>query len=124
MQLKDKVILVCIGVLILVCIGSITWGCVLDYKLRNNADSGRVRDLEDTIIYLEKQLASGQSELGNIKRELDLARGEVVKSKRELDEFGKRLDIGSGAIGIGSDATERIRSLIEEIKKRGIVAER
>lgn len=124
MQLKDKFLLVCLAILILVCLGSIAWGCVLDYRLRNNSDTGRVRNLEDRIVDLEKQLASGQSELEAAQRELDGARIEIAESKRELDEYAKRLDIGAGAIGRGQDATERIGSIIEEIKKRGIVAER
>ncbi|MFA6336167.1 MAG: hypothetical protein WCX48_11585, partial [Bacteroidales bacterium] len=67
MATKDKLFLVCIGLLVIVCLASLAWGFVLDYRLRNNADTRRVRSLEDTIIDLEKQLASGQGELDSAR---------------------------------------------------------
>lgn len=122
MAIKDKLYLLCLGVLLVVCLGSIAWGCVLDYRLRNNADARRVRSLESRIVDLEKQLASGQGELEEAKRQLDGARIEIDKSRSELDEYAKRLEIGDGAIGRGQSATERIGSIIEAIKARGPMA--
>jgi len=120
-QTKDKFFIGCIAFLAFVCIASIAWGIILDNKIRTDPNKKRVTDLAARIIDLESELRSGRDSLDKAIRESEELKRLNIQITDELDGYRKRIDIGSGAIGRGSDAVERIESIVGQIETRGIM---